>query len=173
MDNIIFGTYWSRPNDKTACRRHIKRKYRFSYNKKCKQFKYIFYTGFPIIKNVFKLFYLENHGAAFGLFQNQRFPLLIVTIIVLLAIGFVFNRIPHEKKFTSMRWILVVLAAGAVGNMIDRIANGYVVDFFYFELINFPVFNVADCYVVISAVLAVLLIIFYYDDNDLDRILKK
>ena len=71
-------------------------------------------TGFPIIKNVFKLFYLENHGAAFGLFQNQRFPLLIVTIIVLLAIGFVFNRIPHEKKFTSMRWILVVLAAGAV-----------------------------------------------------------
>ena len=97
----------------------------------------------------------------------------IVTIIVLLAIGFVFNRIPHEKKFTSMRWILVVLAAGAVGNMIDRIANGYVVDFLYFELINFPVFNVADCYVVISAVLAVLLIIFYYDDNDLDRILKK
>ena len=72
-------------------------------------------TGFPIIKNVFKLFYVENHGAAFGLFQNQRFPLLIVTIIVLLAIGFVFNRIPHEKKFTSMRWILVVLAAGAVG----------------------------------------------------------
>ena len=72
-------------------------------------------TGFPIIKNVFKLFYLENHGAAFRLFQNQRFPLLIVTIIVLLAIGFVFNRIPHEKKFTSMRWILVVLAAGAVG----------------------------------------------------------
>ena len=48
-------------------------------------------TGFPIIKNVFKLFYLENHGAAFGLFQNQRFPLLIVTIVVLLAIGFVFN----------------------------------------------------------------------------------
>ncbi|MFR2012454.1 MAG: signal peptidase II, partial [Christensenellales bacterium] len=49
----------------------------------------------------------------------------------------------------------------------------YVVDFLYFELINFPVFNVADCYVVVGAILAVILIIFYYDDNDLNRILKK
>ena len=122
-------------------------------------------TGFPIIKNVFKLFYLENHGAAFGLFQNQRFPLLIVTIVVLLAIGFVFNRIPHEKKFTSMRWILVVLAAGAVGNMIDRIANGYVVDFLYFELINFPVFNVADIFICAGGVLFVLYFMFQHKET--------
>lgn len=80
---------------------------------------------------------------------------------------------PHETKFIAIKWILVILVAGAVGNMIDRIYNGYVVDFLYFELINFPVFNVADCYVVVGAILAVILIIFYYDDNDLNRILKK
>lgn len=130
-------------------------------------------SGTPIIKNVFKLFYLENHGAAFGIFQEQRVPLLIITVVVLAFIGYIFSRIPHESKFRPINWILVVLAAGAVGNMIDRIINGYVVDFLYFELINFPVFNVADCYVVIGAILAVILIIFYYDDSDLDRIIKR
>ncbi len=130
-------------------------------------------SGITIIKNVFKLFYLENHGAAFGIFQEQRIPLLIITVLVLIFIGYIFYRVPHESKFTAIKWILVILAAGAVGNMIDRIYNGYVVDFLYFELINFPVFNVADCYVVAGAILAVILIIFYYDDNDLNRILKK
>ena len=65
-----------------------------------------------------------------------------------------------------MRWILVVLAAGAVGNMIDRIANGYVVDFLYFELINFPVFNVADCYVCVAAVLLIYCLLFRYKEED-------
>ena len=57
--------------------------------------------------------------------------------------------------------------------MIDRIVNGYVTDFLYFELINFPVFNVADCYVVIAAAAAMFLIIFYYKDEDFEAIKKK
>lgn len=130
-------------------------------------------SGFPIINNVFKLYYLENHGAAFGIFQNQRIPLLIITIIVLFFIGLIFSKVPQESKFIPVKWILVTLAAGAVGNMIDRMLNGYVVDFLYFQLINFPVFNVADCYVVISAVLAAILIIFFYDEKDLDNIMKR
>lgn len=129
--------------------------------------------GFPILKNIFKLFYLENHGAAFGIFQNQRIPLLIITLVVLLLIGFIFCRIPQQSKFIPINWILVILAAGAVGNMIDRMINGYVVDFLYFQLINFPVFNIADCYVVVAAFLAIILIIFYYDEKDLDFITKR
>ena len=54
--------------------------------------------------------------------------------------------------------------------MIDRIVHGFVTDFFYFELINFPVFNVADCYVVVSAIAAMLLILFYYKEEDLETI---
>ena len=58
-------------------------------------------------------------------------------------------------------------SAGAVGNMIDRISQGYVVDFLYFKLINFPIFNVADCYVTIAAACLVILIMFYYKDEDM------
>ena len=58
--------------------------------------------------------------------------------------------------------------SGAAGNLIDRILQGYVVDFFYFRLINFPVFNVADCYVTISAAALIILFLFYYKDSDLE-----
>ena len=62
---------------------------------------------------------------------------------------------------------LMMVCAGAVGNMIDRVSQGYVVDFLYFKLINFPIFNVADCYVTIAAASLVLLIMFHYKDEDL------
>ena len=63
---------------------------------------------------------------------------------------------------------MVLLTSGAVGNMIDRAVQGYVVDFLYFSLIDFPIFNVADCYVVTAAVLLVLLTGFYYKEGELD-----
>ena len=62
---------------------------------------------------------------------------------------------------------LMMVSAGAVGNMIDRIGQGYVVDFLYFKLINFPIFNVADCYVTISAFLLILLVFFYYREEEM------
>ena len=61
-----------------------------------------------------------------------------------------------------------MIGAGAVGNFIDRMSNGYVVDFFYFKLINFPVFNVADIYVTLSAVFLVILLLFKYKEEDLN-----
>ena len=61
----------------------------------------------------------------------------------------------------------MALGAGAAGNMIDRVRQGFVVDFLYFKLIDFPIFNVADCYVTLSALGLVLLIIFYYKDEDM------
>jgi signal peptidase II len=65
------------------------------------------------------------------------------------------------------------VGAGAVGNMIDRIFRKYVVDFVYFSLINFPVFNVADIYVTVAAVMLVILILFFYQEEDFDRIFPK
>ena len=62
----------------------------------------------------------------------------------------------------------MLIGAGAVGNFIDRMSNGYVVDFFYFKLINFPVFNVADIYVTLSAVFLVILLLFKYKEEDLN-----
>ena len=75
---------------------------------------------------------------------------------------------PKSKKFLPLNYIIVFLIAGAVGNYIDRIINHYVVDFIYFSLINFPVFNVADCYVTVSVIILFILILFFYKDEDLD-----
>ena len=75
---------------------------------------------------------------------------------------------PPVKRFFPMWFALLLVASGAVGNMIDRVSQGYVVDFFYFRLINFPVFNVADCYVTISAAALIILFLFYYKDSDLE-----
>ncbi len=129
--------------------------------------------GISLIDGVFRLMYLENYGAAFGMLKNKRVFLVIVTVIILALVLFGFSRIPATKRFLPLQMVLVGIAAGAVGNMIDRIVNGYVTDFLYFELINFPVFNVADCYVVIAAAAAMFLIIFYYKDEDFEAIKKK
>ena len=125
-----------------------------------------------LIKNVFELYYLENRGAAFGIFQGKRVIFLIITIIILLFLAYCFWRIPYTRKYATLRGVLVLTAAGAVGNFIDRMYNGYVVDFFYFKVINFPIFNVADIYVTCSAIFLAVLLIFCYKEEDLNQLLK-
>lgn len=124
-----------------------------------------------ILEGIFRLRYLENRGAAFGVMQGQKLILVIVTIIVFFAICWIYTRIPDEKHYRALQWLAVFVMAGAIGNFIDRIRLDYVVDFFYFELINFPIFNVADIYVTCSVILFILLFLFYYKDEDLERIL--
>lgn len=123
-----------------------------------------------IIPNVFQLQYLENHGAAFGILQNKRGFLLVITICILAAIIFFYRKIPAQKRFLPLHIAMILVAAGALGNMIDRMVHGYVVDFLYFSCIRFPIFNIADCYVVIAAVIAVILIGFYYKEEDFEQL---
>lgn len=118
------------------------------------------------IKGVFELQYLENRGAAFGLMQNQRWLFLLCVVVVLAAAGYFYYRLPADKRYVPLRLIAVALAAGALGNAVDRIFRGFVVDFFYFSLINFPVFNVADIYVTVSMACFLLLFFFYYKEED-------
>lgn len=122
---------------------------------------------FILINNVFQLHYLENRGAAFGILQNQKWFFVIIGIFILVGIAYIYSKMPISKKYTLLRVLAVLMAAGAIGNMIDRVVNNYVVDFIYFELINFPIFNVADCYVTIAAALLIISIIFIYKDDDL------
>ncbi|MDK2809143.1 MAG: signal peptidase [Clostridiales bacterium] len=129
--------------------------------------------GWDLIPGVFKLQYLENRGAAFGMFQNQLLFLIPVTIIIFLGIIYIYGRIPREKRFLPLEYLCIFISAGAIGNFIDRVLNNYVVDFLYFELINFPIFNVADCYVTISAVLLLVLGLFYYKEEDFQFLVKK
>ena len=123
----------------------------------------------PIVlwDGVFELHYLENRGAAFGILQGQKAVFLVCTLLILILIVFFYNRLPAGKRFFMMRLVAVFLAAGAVGNLIDRMRYSYVVDFLYFKLIDFPVFNVADCYVTVGAVLLAVLILFVYKEEEL------
>ena len=120
-----------------------------------------------IWNGVFELHYLENRGAAFGILQGQKGVFLICTAAVLAILAFYYNRMPVEKRYLPMRIVGILLGAGAVGNLIDRMMQSYVVDFLYFKLIDFPIFNVADCYVTVGAILLAILILFVYKDEEL------
>lgn len=123
----------------------------------------------PIVlwEGVFEFHYLENRGAAFGILQGQKGVFLACTVLILFLIAFFYTRMPAKKRYSLLRAVGVLLAAGAVGNLIDRMSHSYVVDFLYFKLIDFPVFNVADCYVTVGAVLMAVLILFVYKEEEL------
>ena len=128
----------------------------------------------PIViwEGVFELRYLENRGAAFGILQNQKWPLIIFTVLVLAVIVYIYlKKIPTERRFLPLNLIAVLFFSGAVGNFIDRLVQDYVVDFFYFVLIDFPIFNVADIYVTVAAFLLIVLGLFYYREEDFERIM--
>lgn len=122
--------------------------------------------GVEILPGIFRLEYLENHGAAFGILQEQRILLLVFSGLIFLFLSVMFYKIPMKTHYFPMLGVLVLLLSGAVGNLIDRFFRSYVIDFFYFQLIDFPIFNVADCYVVIGVALAILLLLFYYKEED-------
>ena len=128
--------------------------------------------NYPLIPGVFSLQYLENRGAAFGIMQGQKPFLITMTILILLVVGWIYFKMPHTKRFYPLRLVSILLVAGAVGNLIDRIRLRFVVDFFFFELINFPVFNVADIFVVVACILFVIVILFYYKDHELNFLKK-
>lgn len=127
----------------------------------------------PIWDGVFELQFLTNRGAAFGIFQNQRWIFLVTTVLIMAALLCFFIKLPKEKRYLPLAVICVALEAGALGNMIDRVRLGYVVDFLYFKLIDFPIFNVADCYVTVGTILAAILLLFYYKEADWERITGK
>lgn len=124
-----------------------------------------------LIKDVFQLHYLENRGAAFGMFQGGKVIFIMITLILVVAMAYVYWHCPMEKRYVWIRVIITFLMAGAFGNLIDRIRLDYVIDFFYFELINFPIFNVADIYVSCCMIALVILFIFYYKEEDLEVLL--
>lgn len=127
-------------------------------------------VDFVIWDGVFRLHYLENRGMAFGLLQGGKIFFVAMTAVIAIAICWVYRRIPRERCFLPLRALCVTVLAGAMGNFIDRVRLNYVVDFFYFELIDFPVFNVADIYVTCSVFLFIALFLFYYKEEDLMRI---
>ncbi len=124
----------------------------------------------PIIKKVLELDYLENHGVAFGMLQNQTIFILLIGVLFMGGILFILFKTPTGKKYTALHIILSCIIAGGIGNMIDRISYSYVIDFISFVLIDFPIFNVADCYVVCGTIALAFVFLFVLKEEDLDFI---
>lgn len=126
-----------------------------------------------ILPGIFELHFLVNRGAAFGIMQNHQYFFAGITCVVLCVLVYVFFRILGQRRYIPMQVLLVFLMSGAVGNFLDRVRLGYVIDFLYFKLIDFPIFNVADCYVVISVFLLAVLILFHYTEEEMDDLMEQ
>ncbi len=115
---------------------------------------------------VFSFHYHENRGSIWGILQGKVDILLIASVILFALLIYVYIRMPKTKNYQPLFWVLIVMCAGAAGNTIDRLFFGFVTDFLYFELINFPIFNVADCYITVCAFLTVLLVFTKYKEDE-------
>lgn len=123
----------------------------------------------PLIENVFHLTYIENRGAAFSMFAkfDSRWIFVALAAVITLAICYALSKKLMQTALGS--WSLVLIAAGAVGNAVDRVARGFVVDMFDFRLIHFPVFNVADIFICVGGVLFVIYFMFQHKDKPNDK----
>ena len=112
-------------------------------------FVFIHKKHIPVLKHIISIF---------GILKNMRWLFVLTTLIMIVILYVWFNKSYFKNEF--MRFGIVIVIAGAIGNLIDRLIYGYVVDFIDFYLINFPVFNIADCLVCIGAGMLLIHYIF-------------
>ena len=115
------------------------------------------YESIPIIKDVIHITYIQNTGAAFGMMKDSRWIFMIVSTVMIIALSLYLYLGHAENRFYGISIAMII--SGGIGNMIDRIALGYVVDMIDFTLIDFAVFNGADSFVCVGAGLLILALI--------------
>ncbi|MEG0181491.1 MAG: signal peptidase II [Paraclostridium sp.] len=116
----------------------------------------------PIIKDVVHLTYVENRGAAFGMFQNNQMIFVIVAIAAcIFGIYYLYKK---EINLLGKAAIILIMS-GAIGNLIDRVRLGFVIDYFDFRIVWDYVFNIADVFVVVGTILLCIYIIFFENDK--------
>ncbi|MCL2527549.1 MAG: signal peptidase II [Defluviitaleaceae bacterium] len=121
----------------------------------------------PLIQGILHLTYLENTGAAFGFLSGFGGSNIFFSIIKIILLGLAlvyFVKLPKEPRFLLLKIPLLLIIAGGIGNLIDRVRFGFVVDMFVFRFINFPVWNVADAYVTIGVFMFAIMAIFVVKD---------
>lgn len=117
-----------------------------------------------LIPGVFELHLTYNTGAAFSMMEGETWLLILLPALVsLVMLTVLFSG--KWRQYVLINIGGLMLASGGIGNLIDRIAAGKVTDFLYFKLIDFPIFNVADCFVVIGAALILIFLLFFYEDK--------
>lgn len=117
------------------------------------------YESYNIINNLLDFTHVHNTGGPWSIFENTPMVFVIMTIIIFIA-GFIYFK-KHKPNHITEKLSICLIAGGALGNFADRIFRGYVVDMIDVDLFNYPVFNVADCYIVVGAILMCVYIIFF------------
>ncbi len=123
-----------------------------------------FGNSVPVIEDVFHLTYHGNTGMAFGMLAGNKALLIGLCAFILALICFVIYKLKPQKWVEKVSFGMII--GGAIGNVFDRIFYGFVIDFLDFCIINYPIFNVADCFVVVGAILLCLYIVFFEKKED-------
>ncbi len=116
----------------------------------------------PVLGDFFSITYIVNRGASFSLFEGRRWLFVVLTLVVLLLVFWLLRRVP--KNYKRLRMAVAVFCGGTIGNLIDRIVSGAVVDFLHIYIgafdYNFPIFNIADCCIDIAVICIVAFLLF-------------
>ena len=118
------------------------------------------YEDIPFLPGIVQLTYVRNTGAAFSSFEGQQWLFALIFLVFTAAI--VYEYVKKSMPFTNFeRWLIAAIYAGGLGNMIDRVRLGYVVDMIETTFIEFPVFNVADIFITCGCILMMIHLIFF------------
>ncbi len=118
------------------------------------------HTQVPVIEGLFHLTYVQNDGAAFSILQGQQWLFTVLFVVLTLAVVWEFWH--KNMPFTAFdRWCIALIWAGGLGNMIDRLRLGYVVDMIEVDFMTFPVFNVADCFISCGCIALLISLVFF------------
>ncbi len=118
------------------------------------------YASIDAVPSLFHLTYVQNTGAAFSSFQGMQW--LFAIIFGLFTVAIIWEFSGKRLPFTTFdRWCIALVYAGGLGNMIDRVRLGYVVDMIAVDFIDFPVFNVADCFITCGCILLMIHLVFF------------
>ena len=114
----------------------------------------------PFLPGILRLTYVQNTGAAWSMFQGQQWLFALVFALFTAAVFYEYFKSP--MPFTSLeRWFIAAIYGGGLGNMIDRVRLSYVVDMLETEFVDFPVFNVADCFITCGSIALIVHLIFF------------
>lgn len=124
--------------------------------------------NFVIIKDILEITYIQNTGGALGILNNQRFFFIFISVLFICLIIFFMLAMPNERKFHSLHIWLSFILAGTIGNAMDRIIYGYVIDIIYISKINFPVFNLSDIFMSLGTIFLVIIVLFKLKEKDFE-----
>lgn len=126
-----------------------------------------------LLPEILELEYVENYGMAFGLLEGGRLLFVLFALVFLILAAYLIIHMPSGTKYGLIACCLTFMSSGAAGNCLDRMFYGYVVDYIYVSLIRFPVFNLADIFVVCGGITLMIILLFFTEEEELSALFKR